>query len=122
QRRIPGVRDSVLTRNQVDEIRRANRREYTKGSQLAIYILYTNGEFQNRGILGQAFRNTSIVIYGKAVRLNTNTYNNPSPTTLETTLLLHEMGHLLGLVDKGSPMITDHLDSVKEAHCSNPKC
>ena len=122
QRKIPAVKDSVLTRGQVDEIRRANRREYTKGNQLAVYILYTNGEFQNRNILGQAFRNTSIVIYGKALEHHSNTFSNPARTTLETTLLLHEMGHLLGLVDKGTPMTFDHADSTKEAHCNNPKC
>ena len=122
QRRIKPVKDTILSRKQVDAIRRANRREYTQNNQLAVYILYTNGEFENPDILGQAFRNTSIVIYGKSVRENTNTFSNPTPTLLESTLLLHEMGHLLGLVNKGSALTINHADSANEAHCKNRNC
>lgn len=121
-RKIKPVTDTILTGNQVDNITRANRTIYTNNNQIAVYILYTNGEFENNDILGQAFRNTSIVIYGKSVKENESTFGNPTPTTLETELLLHEMGHLLGLVDKGSAMTIPHEDSLNESHCQNQRC
>ncbi|MBA2563113.1 MAG: hypothetical protein H0V14_09415, partial [Chitinophagaceae bacterium] len=43
-------------------------------------------------------------------------------TQLLTTLLKHEFGHLMGLVDQGSPMQTPHRDFTNGAHCINPEC
>jgi predicted Zn-dependent protease len=34
----------------------------------------------------------------------------------------HEFGHLMGLVDQGSPMQNDHKDADHGAHCINPSC
>jgi hypothetical protein len=121
-KKINPISDTILTRNEVTNLRRAKRTIYTMGDQLAVCILYTNGEFENNNILGEAFRNTTIVIYGKSVKANSNTFRNPTPTTLETELLLHEVGHLLGLVNKGSSMNNPHKDSLHEGHCENEKC
>lgn len=41
---------------------------------------------------------------------------------LFTTLLQHEFGHLLGLVDQGSPMQHSHRDTDNGAHCDNRSC
>jgi hypothetical protein len=122
QKEIKPVEDTILTRDQVDNIRRSNRTIYTKDRQIALYILYTNGTFQNQDVLGQAFRNTCVVIYGKSIKKYESVWSFPTQTTIETTLLLHEMGHILGLVNKGSAMQTPHSDSTYEAHCNNPNC
>ncbi|HEY0356753.1 MAG TPA: hypothetical protein VGC29_11140, partial [Flavisolibacter sp.] len=34
----------------------------------------------------------------------------------------HEVGHLLGLVDIGSPMQTPHKDADHGSHCNNNSC
>ncbi len=39
-----------------------------------------------------------------------------------TTLLEHEFGHLMGLVDQGSPMQVNHKDAANGAHCDKPDC
>ncbi|SKB32316.1 zinc metalloprotease [Daejeonella lutea] len=119
---IAAVKDTLLTRNEVDTLRRANRVIKTKKDQIAIYILYTNGQFHNKYILGQAFRNTTIIIYGKSLRNRLNAFEASRSEILETELLLHEFGHLLGLVNKGSPMMSDHDDRKREAHCENEDC
>lgn len=38
-------------------------------------------------------------------------------------ILLHESGHMLGLVDRGAPMVRDHVDRSEECAChsSNPE-
>jgi predicted Zn-dependent protease len=41
---------------------------------------------------------------------------------VEQTTLIHEMGHALGLVNNGLPMITPHQDHAHGAHCNDPKC
>ena len=121
-KQIKAIDDTILSRKQVNQLRKANRTVYTKKNRFAMYILYTNGDFYNNHVLGQAFRNTSIVIYGKTVQKYAHVFSFPTQTTIETTLLLHEMGHLLGLVNEGSPMNHDHADSTYEAHCSNSNC
>lgn len=37
-------------------------------------------------------------------------------------MLEHEVGHLLGLVDLGSPMQTNHKDVAHGNHCNNSGC
>ncbi|MEJ7736398.1 MAG: hypothetical protein WKF97_03135 [Chitinophagaceae bacterium] len=122
KRKIAALHDTVLSEREVDSIRRANRTVYTRSNQLALYILYTNGEFENPDILGLACRNTSIIIYGKPVKQYGAAFTVPTQTTIETTLLLHEMEHLLGLVNKSSAMQAEHSDTAHEAHCINPNC
>lgn len=119
---IAPASDTVLTRNEVDSLRRANRVISNKKGQIAVYIMYTNGQFHNKYILGQAFRNTTIIIYGKSLKNRLNVFETSRSEILETELLLHEFGHLLGLVNKGSSMTTPHDDPLREAHCKNENC
>jgi hypothetical protein len=37
-------------------------------------------------------------------------------------ILLHELGHLLGLVNLGLPMVEEHEDPDSVGHCDNPDC
>lgn len=39
-----------------------------------------------------------------------------------TTVAEQEMGHLMGLVDLGSPMINNHKDATHGNHCNNQNC
>jgi hypothetical protein len=121
-REIAPLEDKVLSRDEIIAIERKNRTAYTKGNQLAVYILYTNGMYVNDKIFGLAYRNTSAVIFGQNVMENTNKIGKPNRTKLEATVLLHEMGHLLGLTGKGSALQSDHYDDKHVSHCRNRKC
>jgi predicted Zn-dependent protease len=44
------------------------------------------------------------------------------PRYVEQATIIHEMGHALGLVNNGVPMVTSHQDLAHGAHCSNSKC
>ena len=113
---------AFLYRQEVDSIRMANRTTYSTVDQLAVHILYTDGDYVNSKILAEAYRNTSIVIFGKSLKDNSGTLSKPNRTTLESTLLMHEFGHLLGLMNKGSSMYTDHKDEKNASHCENRNC
>lgn len=41
---------------------------------------------------------------------------------LEGSVLIHEVGHLLGLVNNGTPMVADHQDEPNGAHDVNEDC
>lgn len=109
-----------LTIDQVKDIEKNNRTAFSTGNQIAVYILYSNGDFTDPATLGAAYRNTSVVIFGKKIADNSGTIGQPSATKLEATVLEHELGHLLGLVDIGSTMQTTH--KANGNHCSNSTC
>ncbi len=46
----------------------------------------------------------------------------PDRIELESISLMHEFGHLLGLVNIETPMQTEHLDEAHDKHCDNPNC
>ena len=121
-REIPAAANPELTVSDVITIERNNRTEFTNGSQLALYILYTNGNFTEQNVLGVAYKNTSAVVFGKKIQDNSGGLGQPGRTKLLATVLEHEMGHLMGLVDLGTPMQTGHKDPAHGSHCNNSSC
>jgi predicted Zn-dependent protease len=114
--------NTVLTINQVSDIEKNNRAIFTTGDQIALYILYTNGNYTDANVLGAAYKNTSVVIFGKNIHDNSGGFGQASRTKLESTVLEHELGHLSGLVDLGSTMQTNHKDAAHGNHCNNSNC
>ena len=121
-REIAPVADSVLTLQEIAGIEKAHRTAYTMGKQLAVYILYTNGHYTQDKMLGYAYKNTSAVMFGKNLQENSNTSKKISRTDLEAKVLMHEMAHLMGLVNVGSPLQSAHKDDKNGKHCLNKEC
>lgn len=103
-------------------IERTNRTAFTRGTEMTVYVLYTNGNGTDPNALGVAYRNTSVAIFGKKIHDNSGALGQPGRTKLEATVLEHEMGHLFGLVNLGTPMLSPHEDASHSKHCSNSDC
>ncbi|OLY93239.1 hypothetical protein [Cnuella takakiae] len=121
-KQIDPAADKILNRENVLGLERSSRSVYTNGKELGLYILYTNGRYINEKIAGLAYRNTSAVLFGQMIKDHSGRIGQPDRTKLETTVLLHEVGHLLGLINKGSDMLSDHQDEDHHGHCSNKEC
>jgi len=119
---ISASSSTILSIDQVRTIEEQNRTVFTTGDQLGVYFLYTNGNYTDNGVLGVAYRNTSMVLFGKKIHDNSGAIGQASRTKLEATVLEHEFGHILGLVDLGSTMQTNHKDSTHGNHCNNSNC
>lgn len=117
---IPASGSTTLSATQVHEVEKANRSVFTGGNEMAVYVLYTNGAYSESNVLGIAYRNTSVALFGKKLRDNSGGIGQASRTKLEATVLEHEVGHLVGLVDIGTPMQTPH--KANGNHCSTQSC
>lgn len=112
----------IMPLNTVVGLENLNRVSYTHGDVLNIHVLITNSYYIDQDILATSYWNTSICIFGKSVFEKSGGAGQVSRSVLFATLLQHEFGHLLGLIDQGSPMRSDHRDVANGAHCNNTNC
>jgi hypothetical protein len=120
----PGI-TSYSTQDYVD-LELANRIYYNTNNQIAVWAYFADGkadgDTNTQVTLGTAYRNTSFIIYEATVQSLSGSIHQPSTTVLETTVIEHEFGHILGLVDFGAPMQTQHEDLDNPKHCDVESC
>lgn len=89
-----------------------NFRLKSDNETLVLHIAYVDGMYysQNRIVVGMAYNSQYIVIFKDVLSAET-----------EKSVLVHEVGHVLGLVNNGSNMVDNHEDRVHENHC-RPEC
>ena len=122
QTQIAASGKSALNINDLISIEKTNRTTFTAGNKIAVYVLIGDAAWANPGVLGVAYKNTSICLFGKTIQDNSGAVGQVNRTKLVTTVVEHEFGHLLGLVDLGSSMVTNHKDAANGNHCSNTNC
>ncbi len=122
QRQIPASGKTKLTLADINSIESSNRTVFTSGNSISVYLLYADADYIENNVLAVAYKNTSITIFGKTVVSNSGGLNQTSRTRLESAGVLHEMGHLLGLVNLGSTMQVNHEDAAHVKHCNNTAC
>ena len=110
-----------FTIEEIKEIEDRVRTQYTEGNNIAIYVFFSNGSSQNdtqtRVTLGTAYRNTSMVIYERTIKVVTNEDSVTLPL-LETTTVEHEFGHILGLTNiQNDDIHESHEDLENLKHC-----
>lgn len=104
---------------------RAN--EVLDGSIATVYIIFVDGFFSKDGVaqktvLGISIGNTGVIAVFKPA-ITTNVFPSQRLRNFtEQSVLIHESGHSLGLVNNGLTLATSHHDSDHGAHCTNQKC
>ena len=113
--------------NQVQDIELANRKMVTGGSTLTAYILYLDKEYEGTAssqskVLGVNYQSSSIVMFENTIAQFSGGLTQPSRALLESTVVEHEFGHVLGLVNNGTSMQAAHQDVPNGKHCDNTAC
>jgi len=120
--------EDSLTLQEIADLESENRTVYNDGQTLGMYIYFadapSNEDDQNAGLvtLGAVYRNTSMVIHERTVQLLSNTSSFITIADIESATINHEFGHLMGLVNIGTPAIGLHEDSESPNHCNVPGC
>lgn len=126
-RNLPSPNKNTLTIQEVADLENDNRTLYNDGETIAIYIYFADGipneDVDNQTVtLGAVYRNTSMVVYEENVRFLANQSADITLTDVETATVNHEFGHLLGLVDLGTPEVNPHEDPNANSHCNVLGC
>lgn len=113
---------SSLTVADAAAIEKTNRTAFNTSTEIAMYILIADAPYSDPSVLGISYRNTSVCLFGSVIQQNSGGVGQVNRTKLYSTVMEHEAGHLLGLVNIGTPMVSNHLDATHGNHCNNQNC
>ena len=126
KRAIQPPGNSPYTIQEIAVIEDANRTKYNTSNQIAVWAFFADGKSENDTstsvILGTAYRNTSFVIYEQTVQSFSDSSFEPNRNLLETTVITHEFGHILGLTNLGASLQSSHEDTAHPKHCDVKSC
>lgn len=120
--------EETLTLEEVVDLEEENRTQYNDGNTLAVYIYFADApaesdqENENLVTLGAVYRNTSMVIYESTVKEMASRSTSITTEEVETATILHEFGHLFGLVNLATESVNDHEDPEADNHCNVDGC
>lgn len=100
----------------------SSRDYYTTDNSIVVNCNYFDANYTDENVLGVAFYNTSIALFGEKIKSISNDPLEPPRWQVESTVFLHELGHILGLVNTGSGMVNNHQDEAHGKHCDNESC
>lgn len=122
----PGA--SEYSVDDVFELEKEERTEYNDpdNGEIAVFAFFadkgSDKDEDNKVVLGAAYLNTSFVIYESTIREIAGRTGAPSREVLESTVMQHEFGHILGLVNLGTDLTSDHQDEENGHHCDVEDC
>ncbi|MFV8376192.1 membrane metalloprotease [Flavobacterium sp. LB1P62] len=126
KRAIPSTGKATFTDKDIVAIEDANRTKFNTSNQIAVWVFFTDGksstDTSTAVILGTAYRNTSLVIYEQTVHGLSDSSFEPNRSLLETTVITHELGHILGLTNLGTALQSNHEDTAHPKHCNVESC
>lgn len=121
-KQVASIGKATASLSDITDFTDKNRTVYTDGNKITVYVYVTDASFDKGNVVGIAYRNTSVCLFGKTIQANSGGINQASRVKVESGVLLHEIGHILGLVNNGTGMVTSHEDADNRAHCTNTNC
>lgn len=119
---IPAEGQQRYSANEVRDLEREHRTQFSEEGSLAAYFLFLDGEYDQANVLGIAYFNTSMAFFGETIQNTSDGIFQLSRSTVETVVLQHEIGHVIGLVNNGAEMQTNHQDEENGSHCDDENC
>ena len=113
-----GSTDNSYSLEEIVNIENNERERFKSSDTFVIHILYLNGEYQdNDKTLGLAYTGSSFVLFKE--KIEDASFLLISPADIEKSVIVHEFGHLLGLINNGYKSPHNHEDSQHPNHSNN---
>jgi len=93
--------------------------EPTSGKTLRWQLIFPAETNEDDNVLGVAVDASTIAIFGESVDGAAGFLNRPSAEEVENSVIVHEIGHLLGLVNLVYTSPVDHESSDNPGHSNN---
>lgn len=125
---IGAIADDHVTSADILALAAAHRDLVDTATVKTYYVLFVGGYFTDAGgprptVLGVSLGNTGVVAMFKDVIESTDIPALPNVVRyVEQSTLIHEVGHAIGFVGNGVPMVADHKDDEHGAHCTSDRC
>lgn len=125
---IPTQNKSSWTLNEIMNLAQTYRTGVSSTSHSYFWVVFLNGHFNNgdslqTGTIGLSIQGTTVLaIFKDVVKGTASGQAGVVPKYVEQSTLVHEVGHALGLVNKGLPMVLPHEDTNHPGHCDDPDC
>ena len=118
--------NTSYTIEDISNLETIHRMNYNSDTEVVIWAFFANAPSANNTdsnvVLGTAYRNTSFVVFEQTIQELSNEPFEPNRNVLETTVITHEFGHLLGLTNLGTPLQSAHEDAEHPKHCDVESC
>ena len=112
--------ESTLTPADLRDLEKRNRDHYSSRNVMILYVLYVNGSFADDDeALGVAYDASAYAVFAQRIRDAAATPLVPA-VSIEESVVVHEMGHVLSLVNIGYTSPRKHEDPEHENHSNNP--
>jgi predicted Zn-dependent protease len=121
-------KDTVYSVDEIYDLEKEYRDYYNSNDTAVIYILYLNGRFEDSdNTLGLSYLGSSFAIFKDkidSISIPIGVRPFVSQEDFENSVVIHETGHLLGLVNINYQSIEPHEDLTHESphHCKSEKC
>jgi len=89
------------------------------GSTLRWHVIMPQGSYSDDSVLGVAVDASTIALFGDSIDDANGLFNRPSSEEVENSVMIHEFGHLLGLVNLVYTSPADHEDADHPGHSNN---
>jgi hypothetical protein len=94
------------------------------GARATMHVIYLGGKSARDELgertLGMGITGSSFMVFKSTILASPQ--GSGTPTDLEGAVLVHEAGHLCGLVGLGAPLTSVHQDPYSSGHCLTPGC
>ncbi len=111
---------STWTANKVREIAHETMDAPPQTSVLRWHVIMPEGKYSDDSVLGVAVDASTIALFSDSIDDATSIFNpRISAEDIENSVMVHEFGHLLGLVNLVYTSPADHEDSEHPGHSNN---
>lgn len=126
QNEIPSQGKNSYSPAELLSVESSSRSQKDTGTTITIFMFFADGDYASNlsslKSFGLTMSNSSLTVFEKTIRSYSGASGQPSVVRLESTVALHELGHMFGLVNNGTSMQSAHEDSAHALHCDNDTC